>query len=201
MNKQERNGKSLLGMVAHVMSFGISELCKYGYLLAFEKELFDLKGLVAADSMNENDFEILEGLDDPAVQLLLKSITKLAKHMKIYTLINSLDEMEVMTDRESHQLASNSFHAYITEGVGNDYEALIFETHELYFAVMHLLYHTACQLEAAEVDLPESIFDTFYFDFLDVLDGNKFTDDKNVQLLYDLIVDLNKDADEFSLLT
>ena len=78
---------------------------------------------------------------------------------------------------------------------------LLLDTHDLYFSVMHLIFHTAYQLRLKEIDLPDEIFDTFYFDFLDVLDNNMETEDKNIQLLYDLIVSLNDDAIELSYLT
>lgn len=194
MNLERDNQGIILGMTSHVLSFTITEFCKYGYLLAFEKELFDLKGLVKADSIYENDFEILQGLNDPAVKLLLNSINKVVKHIKVYLMINGLDEVELMMDKESHQLASNNYHYYINEGVGSDYDAILLETHDLYFSVMHMIFHTAYQLNLKQIELPEQIYDSFYFDFLDVLDRNMDTDDKNVQLLYDLIVDLNEDA-------
>ncbi len=202
MKEKERdNEEILLGMVSHILSFTISEFCKYGYSLAFERELSDLKGLVKADSIYENDFEVLEALDDPAVKLIMNSMNKLVNQIQIYFMINRLDEIEVMMDDEFHQHASNNFHFYVNDGSGTDYNMLLLETHELYFSVMHLIFHTAYQLRLKEIDLPDEIFDTFYFDFLDVLDCNIETEDKNIQLLYDLIVSLNDDAIAFGKLT
>ena len=202
MKEKERdNEEILLGMVSHILGFTISEFCKYGYSLAFERELSDLKGLVKVDSIYENDFEILESLDDPAVKVLINSVNKVINHVQIYFMINSLDEVEVMMDQEFHQHASDNFHYYINDGGGTDYKMLLRDTHDLYFSVMHLIFHTAYQLRLKEIDLPDEIFDTFYFDFLDVLDCNVETDDKNIQLLYDLIVSLNDDAIAFSHLT
>ncbi|WP_432712453.1 hypothetical protein [Pedobacter sp.] len=199
--KQRGNEKILLGMVSYVLSFTVSEFCKYGYTLAFEKELSDLKGLVKADSIYENDYEILETLNDPAVVLLLNSLNKVAEAIQMFSMINNIDEVENMFDQECHQHASNNFHFYVNESVGTSYESLLMETHELYFSVMHLIFHTAYQLRLDKIDLPEAIFDTFYFDFLDVLDNNMKTDDKNIRLLFELIVDLNDDAVAFSNLT
>jgi hypothetical protein len=202
MKEKERdNEEILLGMVSHILSFTISEFYKYGYILAFERELSDLKGLVKADAIYENDFELLESLNDPAIKLLLTSVNKMANHIQIYFMINTLDEVEVMMDMEFHQHASNNFHYYINEGRATDYKMLLMETHELYFSVMHMIFHTAYQLRLKEIDLPDEIFDTFYFDFLDVLDSNLEAEDKNVQLLYDLIVSLNDDAIALSYLT
>lgn len=195
MNEKERDNEVvLLGMVSHILSFTISEFCKYGYSLAFERELSDLKGLVKADSIYENDFDVLELLTDPAVKLLLKSVNKVADHVKIFYMTNSIDEIDVMLNEECHQHASDNFHFYINEGTGTDYKMLLLETHDLYFSIMHLIFHTAYQLRLKQIDLPDKIFDTFYFDFLDVLDNNLQTEDKNIQLLYDLIICLNDDA-------
>jgi hypothetical protein len=202
MKEKERdNEEILLGMVSHILSFTISEFCKYGYSLAFEGELSDLKGLVKADSIYENDFDVLESLNDPAVKILLKSVNKVVDHIRIYFMINSLDEVEVLMDEECHQHASDNFHYYINEGEATDYKMLLLETHDLYFSVMHLIFHTAYQLQLKKIDLPDEVFDTFYFDFLDVLDCNLETEDKNIQLLYDLIVSLNDDAIALSYLT
>jgi hypothetical protein len=195
MKEKERdNEEILLGMVSHILSFTIGEFCKYGYTLSFERELADLKGLVRADSIYENDLELLASIKDPPVKLLLRSIHKVADHLKTYFLINQLDEMEVMLDEQCHQHASDNFYYYVNEGIGTNYKMMLLETHDLYFSVMHMIFHTAYQLRLKEVDLPEEIFDTFYFDFLDVLDCNLKTEDKNIQLLYDLIVEINDDA-------
>ncbi len=198
MKEKERdNEEILLGMVSHILSFTIGEFCKFGYTLSFERELADLKGLVNADSTFENDLELLASINDPAVKLLVKSIYKVTDHMKTYLLINQFDELELMVNEQSLQNASDNFYYYMTEGVGTTYEMMLLETHDLYLSVMHMIFHTAYQLQLKMIDLPEEIFDTFYFDFLDVLDGNLATDDKNVQLLYSLIVDINDDAIAF----
>lgn len=192
--REEGNKNLLLGMVSHVLSFTISEFCKYGYLLAFEKELSDLKGLVKADSIYENDFEILAGIQDPVVRLLLNSVHRVVDSIKIFQMINGLDDIEVMLNEECNQEASNNFHYYINESVGTDFASLIIEAHDFYFSAMHLIFHTAYQLRLQQIDLPDEVFDTFYFDFLDVLDGNFIPEDKNVRLLYDLITAINEDA-------
>lgn len=194
--EKDNDEEVLLGMVSHILSFILSEFCKYGYLLAFEKDLSDLKGLVMADSMAEDDYEILDDVSDPAVKLLLKSSEKVMQCSSTYLLINGLDQMDVLEDNDAHQHASNNYHFYIEEPNGTNYTDLLEESCQIYFSIMHLIYHTCCQLTLKQVDLPDELFDDFYMDFLDVLDGNLITKDKNVQLLYDLIVLLNEDMQE-----
>lgn len=201
MSDDRNNEEVLLGVVSHVLSFTIGELCKYSFLLAFEKELSDLKGLVKADSIFEKDMELLADIKDPAVQLLLGSVNKVVDHIQIHLIINGLDEFEVMADEVCHQHASNNFHYYIDEGVGENYESLLLEALDLYFSLMHLIFHTAFQLRLKDIDLPDDVLENFYFDFLDVLDNNLPAEDKNVQLLHGLIVTLNEDASALAQLT
>ena len=83
MKEEQPNEEDvLLGVVSHVLSFTLGEFCKYGYLLAFEKDLSDLKGLVDAASMYENDYEVLEGVKDPAVQLFCNLQTRFLTVLK-----------------------------------------------------------------------------------------------------------------------
>ena len=92
---------AIKGLVPHVLSFIVSEFCKYGFLLAYEKDLSDLKGLIEPDSIAAEDFELLDAVDDEVVQLLLRSIDKVINCSKTFFLINNLDELEVMEDRKS----------------------------------------------------------------------------------------------------
>lgn len=192
--EQHSDEKILLGVVSHVLSFTLSEFCKYGYLLAFEKDLSDLKGLVDAASMYENDYEVLEGVGDPAVKLLLESSDKVFHCIKTYLMINSLDELEVMNNEEYNQHASDNYNYYVNEHSGQDYASLLEDTCHLYFSLMHMLYHTCCQLGLGQINLPDELFDDFYTGFLDVIDGCGVpARDKNVSLLYDLLAGLNQD--------
>lgn len=73
------------GLVPHVLSFIVSEFCKYGFLIAYEKDLSDLKGLIEPDSIAAEDFELLEAVDDKVVQLLLQSIDKVVECSKTFS--------------------------------------------------------------------------------------------------------------------
>ena len=190
------------GLVPHVLAFIVSEFCKYGFLLAYEKDLADLKGLVEPDSIAEDDFELLEAVDDPVVQLLLRSIDKVINCSKIFMLINDLDEFEVMENEEYNQLASDNYYIYIIEWENKNYEDLLINLNAVYFTIARLLYHTATQLERKEVELPDEFYGDEFFDIYgELLDQKVHTDDKNVELLYDLIADLNSDLLEIDRLS
>lgn len=190
------------GLVPHVLAFIVSEFCKYGFLLAYEKDLSDLKGLVEPDSIAEEDFELLEAVDDPVVQLLLRSIDKVISCSKTFLLINDLDEFEVMENEEYNQLASDNYYIYIIEWENKNYEDLLTNLNAVYFTIARLLYHTAIQLQCKEVELPDEFYNDEFIDkYAELLDQEVYTDDKNVELLYDLIADLNLDLLEIDRLS
>ncbi|WEK18577.1 MAG: hypothetical protein P0Y49_17445 [Candidatus Pedobacter colombiensis] len=182
------------GLVPHVLSFIVSEFCKYGFLIAYEKDLSDLKGLIEPDSIAAEDFELLEAVDNEVVQLLLRSIEKVVHCSKTFLLINNLDEFEVMENDEYNQLASDNYYIYIIDWENKNYKDLLINLNAVYFTIARLLYHTATQLRLKEIELPDEFYDDEFLDqYSDLLDQKLHEEDKNVVLLYDLITDLNVD--------
>jgi hypothetical protein len=183
------------GLVPHVLSFIVSEFCKYGFLIAYEKDLSDLKGLIEPDSIAAEDFELLEAVDDEVVQLLLRSIDKVVECSKTFFMINNLDEFEVMENEEYNQLASDNYYIYIMDWEHKSYKDLLVNLNAVYFTIARLLHHCAAQLKRNVIELPDEFYDNdeFLNQYSDILDHKLCDDDKNVTLLYDLIVDLNLD--------
>lgn len=185
---------AIKGLVPHVLSFIVSEYCKYGFLLAYERDLSDLKGLIEPDSIAAEDFELLEAVDDPVVKLLLRSIDKVINCSRTFLMINNLDEMEVMENEEYGQLASDNYFIYIIEWENKDYRDVLINLNAVYFTIARLIYHTAAQLRGNSIELPEEFYDDEFLDnYESLLDQKVYTGDKNVDLLYDLIADLNAD--------
>nr|WP_157247241.1 hypothetical protein [Pedobacter panaciterrae] len=192
---------SIRGLVPHVLSFVINELCKNGFMIAYEKDLSDLKGLIEPDSISPDDFELLEAVDDDVVRVLLSSIDKVIKCSKTYFLINNLDEMEVMENEEYNLLASDNYYTYIIDWESKSYKDLLYNLNAVYFSISQLLYHTTCQIKLDEVEIPEEMYDEFLDKYSDLLRGKLAPDDKNISLLYDLIIDLNIDLADIDRLT
>jgi hypothetical protein len=185
---------AIKGLVPHVLSFIVSEFCKYGFLLAYEKDLSDLKGLIEPDSIAAEDFELLDAVDDEVVQLLLRSIDKVINCSKTFFLINNLDELEVMENEEYNQLASDNYYIYIIEWENKDYDDVLVNLNAVYFTIARLLYHTATQLRMGQIELPDEFYDDEFLDkYTELLNQSLQANDKNVDLLYDLIADLNTD--------
>ncbi|MNJ87581.1 hypothetical protein D3C87_51020 [compost metagenome] len=191
------------GLVPHVLSFIVSEFCKYGFLIAYEKDLSDLKGLIEPDSISAEDFELLEAVDDKVVQLLLQSIDKVVEGSKTFFMINNLDEFEVMENEEYNQLASDNYYIYIMDWEFKNYKDLLLNLNAVYFTIARLLHHCAAQLKLKEIELPDEFYDKdeFLEQYSDILDHKLSDDDKNVNLLYDLIVSLNLDLLEIDRLS
>lgn len=194
--------EQIKGLVPHVLSFIISEYCKYAFLVAYEKEFPDLKGLVPADSIAPEDFELLEAVDNDIVKSLLNSIEKVSECSRIFIMINNLDEIEVYENEDYNQLASDNYFTYIIDWENKDYNEVLMNIHVLYFSVANLLYHTACQLKTGEIEMPESFYnDNEFIDvYSDILNQKIQSEDKNVGILYDLIVNLNSDLLSIDLL-
>lgn len=184
---------SIKGLVPHVLSFIINELCKYAFLIAYEKDLSDLKGLVDADSISPDDFELLEEVDDPVVQILLNSVEKVIDCSKTYFLINNLDELEIMENEEYNLLASDNYFTYIIDWDNKSYSDLLINLNSVYFSISQLLYHTSYQIKLDEVEVPDEVYEDFLDKYTDILAEKIPAEDKNIALLYDLIVGLNAD--------
>jgi hypothetical protein len=192
--------EAIKGLIPHVLSFVINELCKNGFLLAYERDLSDLKGLIDADSVSPDDFELLESVDDPVIQILLKSVDKVINCSKTYFLINNLDELEIMENEEYNLLASDNYYAYIIDLESKTYKELVFNLNTVYFSISQLLYHSTCQLRLNEVEIPE-VYEEFLDKYTDIVGRRLIANDKNISLLYDLIVDLNADLYEIERLS
>jgi len=184
---------AIIGSVPHTLGFVVNELSKNAFLLAFEGDLADLKGLVDPESIAADDFELLEDVDDPVVQLILVSVDRVITCMTTYYMINNLDELEVMENEEYNQLASNYFYGYIIDWESKDYQEMLINLNAVYLSIAQLLYHASCQLNLKIIDVPDEIYDDFFDMYSNFCMEEVPSDNKNISLLYDLIHHLNRD--------
>jgi len=193
MSDKKYTEDHFIGMVAQTLSFISIKLCEYGYLLAFEKDLPDLKGLVQLDTISNADFELLETLNDPAVKVVVQSIHHVEDCLKNYMLINNLDEYEILDNEEYRELAADSFFAYIVECDGETYTDILNDLNGIYYNIYQLLYHTTRQLALKEMEIFDQVYDEFFEIVEDLLNNRLETDNKNVALLHNLIATLCAD--------
>lgn len=193
MSEDNLSQKAPAGVIPHLLSFIACELCKYGFMLGYERGLSDLKGLIEPDSLSEADIDLLEVLDDSVIKVLVKSIDTTLTCMKTFIMINNLDEFEVMEDDDYNQIASDIYHLYIIDWENNNYEQTLVNLNAMYFSIQLLIYHATQLIIHEDVDIPFIEYDKF-FDILSSICTSEEPDpNKNVALLNDLIIDLNDD--------
>ncbi|MBC7567840.1 MAG: hypothetical protein H7223_12850 [Pedobacter sp.] len=185
--------KAIIGSVPHTLGFVVNELSKNAFILAFEGDLMDLKDLVDPESIDADDFELLENVNDPVVQLLLVSVDRVITCMTTYYLINGLDEFEVMQNEEFNELASDYFYAYIIDWESRNYGEMVTTLNAVYLSIAQLLYHATCQLDLKVIDVPDHIYDDFFDKYSSFCMEEVPSDNKNISLLNDLIHHLNGD--------
>lgn len=185
--------QSILGSIPHTLGFIINDICRNGYLLAYEGGLNDLKGLVDPESVAYEDFELLETLNDPVINILLDSCEKIMKAVNYFYLINGLDEFEVMLNEEYCDAASENFYLYNLEDEPVNYKRIKDNLQAFYFSVTQLIYFATWQIRFNEIHLPDEVYDQFIDDFVTFYQQKVESEDKNITLLYGLIYDLNQD--------
>jgi hypothetical protein len=185
--------EAIIGSIPHTLGFVVNELSKNAFILAFEGDLADLKTLVDPESIAADDFELLENVDDPVVQLLLVSVDRVITCMTTYYLINGLDELDVMENEEYNEVASDYFYAYIIDWESKNYPEMVTNLNAVYLSIAQLLYHATRQLELKVIDVPDSIYDEFFDHYGSFCKEEVPSDNKNISLLYDLIHHLNGD--------
>lgn len=183
----------IIGSVPHTLGFVVNELSKNAFILAFEGDLADLKGLVDPESIAADDFELLDDVDDPVVQLLLVSVDRVITCMTTYYLINGLDELETMENEIYNEVASDYFYAYIINWESKNYEEMLVNLNAVYLSIAQLLYHASCQLELKLIELPDHIYDDFFEMYAKFCKEEMPSENKNISLLYELIHHLNGD--------
>ncbi|MFP5080097.1 hypothetical protein [Pedobacter sp. JCM 36344] len=185
--------EAIIGSVPHTLGFVVNELSKNAFILAFEGDLMDLKDLVDPESIDADDFELLENVNDPVVQLLLVSVDRVITCMTTYYLINGLDELEVMENEEFNELASDYFYAYIIDWESRNYGEMVTTLNAVYLSIAQLLYHATCQLDLKVIDVPDHIYDDFFDKYSSFCMEEVPSDNKNISLLNGLIHHLNGD--------
>ena len=183
----------IIGSVPHTLGFVVNELSKNAFILAFEGDLADLKGLVDPESIAADDFELLDDVDDPVVQLLLVSVDRVITCMTTYYLINGLDELETMENEIYNEVASDYFYAYIINWESKNYEEMLVNLNAVYLSIAQLLYHASCQLGLKLIELPDHIYDDFFEMYAKFCKEEMPSENKNISLLYELIHHLNGD--------
>ena len=169
---------------------------KYGYRVAFEKDMSDLKGLVPEDSFAPEDFELLELVDDEVVCVLLNSIDKVANCYRHFFIINNMDEFDVMEDASYDEQATDNYNWYMIDWQNQDYKEVVQNLITVYMNIYQLLFLTGYQVSTDNLEISDDFhMEIHSFGYSSNMNKINFLD-KNVSLLSDLELELMKDLEE-----
>lgn len=190
MEYKTYNKETILIAAAKMMGFINFSFCEYGMALAMERELSNLKGIVDPATFTGTEFSLLASLKDPAIRIIMEDVKAVDDTIRVLLLINSMDELETMAAEEGDELANDVHYSFnFPPGAVRDYHSLLNDTMYLYQTSTFSIYLMALLLTSGGLDLPYhqdgDYHDDLFFDReLELLDR----EDKNVRLLYDLII-------------
>jgi hypothetical protein len=190
MEYKTYNKETIIPATAKLMGFINFSFCEYGMKLAMQRELADLKGAVDPAEFTGIEFTLLGGLSDPAIKLMMEDVKAIDDTIRVLLMINSMDELEVMTDVEGSDLANEIHQSFTCDPLpADDYRAIVNDITYLYQTTTYSIYLMALLFTSGGLDLAYhrdgDYHDYWYLDQnMELLDR----DDKNVSLLYDLII-------------
>lgn len=197
MEYKTYNKETILPAAAKMMGFINFSFCEYGMKLAMERELSDLKGTVAPETFTGIEFNLLDGLTDPAIRIMLEDVKAMDDTIRVLLLINSMDELETMAGEEGSDLANEVHYAFTCPPLqADDYYDIVSDITFLYQTTTYTLYLMALLLSTGGIDLSYHLGEDYWDDGsyeqnMEMLDR----EDKNVSLLYDLIVSRKRQQD------
>lgn len=190
MEYKTYNKEITLPATAIMLGFINFSFCEYGMKLAMEKELADLKGSVDPATFTGIEFDLLDNLNDPAIRVMLEDVNAIDDTIRVLLLINSMDELETMSDEEAADLANEIHNSFTCDPLpAKNYNDVLCDINFLYQTTTYTIYLMALLLTSGGIDLDHHRESDYGDDFscdmdLELLDRK----DKNVSLLYDLII-------------
>lgn len=193
----------------HLMNFMMCQIIGYAFRFAFETELADLKELVHPDSFCEMESDgkpgsielelnLLETLDDPAVRIMLDSMERIISCRDMLALVNNLDLDNLLSDLLAIQLAENICNESneVPRDMGG-YKALLRGTTEFYYELVFQVYLCAEMFNTRTLHvITDETVERFCRQHGDIMLEELTADDKNVDLLYKLMIELNDNNDK-----
>ena len=161
--------KIVRGSVIHVLNYMVIELLRFGYKLAVKDELADLKDLINTNAdkwmrpeANEetglicldDDLELLDSLNDPAIKQLMISISRIFQARDTYVLMTSPDIDELLLEVDLHEEAEGIFYTYSVDwDEDGSYDNLRSNLFMYYTCIDMLLLYCITQLELGRLEV------------------------------------------------
>ncbi len=198
------------GSVFHVLNFVTIELMRYGYRLSMSGEMKDMMGLMNTDSDKwmksdsreliciDTDLELLEDVNEVRVQLIMRSINRIAEFKDVYELISNLDMEEVLVDEEIVDESYGIFNTYsIDMEDDGSYDQVADNLDMFYCSICMIVMYLITQLELGKLEVYDETQDFNYKYYC--VEGFELEPEKPIsRMLVDLLAGLNQDANDLA---
>ncbi|MEJ7556658.1 MAG: hypothetical protein WKF66_00015 [Pedobacter sp.] len=186
--------------VLHVLSFASFQLMQSAFALSAETEPWVTKGLKAPDYLFDTEetgiicfdlqMEYLAYVEDKNVIRLIRNMERVLHCKQSFENINGIDFSESITDDEIYNMA---LEVYVEDDDRlTSYEERVNENCDFHFCLYFNIWKCAEILLTQSIEISEQQEENFFSEMYDFVDGDKKSDNSNVQLLFDLMVDLEK---------
>lgn len=187
----------IIGSIVHITAFIASRMMETAYGLAYERELSDMKAYRAPKEYAEEgeevglscfdlEIELLDSLEDIGVKKVVIAMKKLYDFQRLYLLINNLDIVEVLEDKDFENLAYDTYLENPLDYTA-DYDCQIIMEIDNYYLYNLMIWRCIQMLSGKQISFVEDkdypLFNNQYSDFMT---NHTTSDDKNIALLYNL---------------
>ncbi|MCD0490522.1 hypothetical protein LPB86_19945 [Pedobacter sp. MC2016-14] len=203
--RSEYANRALNYAIVHMTDWITALVGTCAWKVALEGELGDLKDLTAPLDMNAITYDelmILDELDDEFVGVLMEIIFAVLKYQETFILLYAIDKDVACDDEVAFNLAELLFNEFVfpQEPESSDFD-IYSDSCVLTLSLANLFYVVATLLTNGEYDLNKDkadihFFDKYYGGELPALLSKLDVDDKNIALLYDLVLEMEQCYDK-----
>ncbi|MGY4383019.1 hypothetical protein ACVWYN_000038 [Pedobacter sp. UYP24] len=149
----------------NVMNFITHSMMEHAFLLAYETELADLKGLIPPGSIscmnNEGignwnlEFQLLEMVEDSAVKSLLSAMRKMERHVNTFMVFTGITREEVVFDERIVESATHLWNDIVCQMKYDNHQDIMTALPWMFDNYYLLLYNLAQRITTGNTALIE----------------------------------------------
>lgn len=203
--RSEYTDQSVNYAIVHMTDWIMALVGTYAWKLALEGELGDLKEYTAPVDMHVityDELAILNELDNEIVGVMMEVITAILKYQDTFVLLYAIDKDVACNDELSLELSELLYGEFVfpQDPDSGDFD-FYSDSCVLILSLANLFYVVATLLTNREYNLIEDragphFFDTYYGRELPELIAKLNLDDKNIEMLSDLTLEMERCYDK-----
>ncbi len=147
----------------NVINFITHSMMEHAFLLAYETELADLKGLIPPGSVscgngigNWNlEFQLLEMVDDKAVKALLSAMRKMERHVNTFMVFTGITPEEVVFEERAVENATHLWNDIVCQMKYESHQDILTALPWMFDNYYLLLYNLAQRISTGNMALIE----------------------------------------------